>query len=259
MNVDHYLQSMFNLSGKIACVTGASTGIGRTMAHALAKAGASVVVTARREKLLAQTTDKIKSKGGQCSYVVAELKDTEHLNKLFEQVSKPFGTPDILVNAAGINLREPTEKITLDSWEKTIDINLRAPFFLARTMIPEMRQKGWGKIINLASLQSTRAFSNGLPYGASKGGIVQMTRAMAEEWSKDGICCNAIAPGFFPTELTAPIFSDTLVAAQKAAQTAIGRNGELYDLEGITVFLASQASNYITGQTIFVDGGFTAK
>ena len=259
MNVDHYLQSLFNLSGKIACVTGASTGIGRTMAHALAKAGASVVVTARREELLAQTNDQIKSEGGQSSYVVAELKDTEYLTKLFEQVSQPFGSPDILVNAAGINMREPVEKITLDSWEKTIEINLRTPFFLARAMIPEMRQKGWGKIINLASLQSSRAFSNGLPYGASKGGIVQMTRAMAEEWSKDGICCNAIAPGFFPTELTAPIFSDTLVAAQKAAQTAIGRNGELYDLEGITVFLASQASDYITGQTIFVDGGFTAK
>ena len=259
MNVDHYLQSLFNLSGKIACVTGASTGIGRTMAHALAKAGASVVVTARREELLAQTADQIKSEGGQSSYVVAELKDTEYLTKLFERVSQPFGTPDILVNAAGINLREPVEEITLDSWEKTIEINLRAPFFLARTMIPEMRQKGWGKIINLASLQSSRAFSNGLPYGASKGGIVQMTRAMAEEWSKHGICCNAIAPGFFPTELTAPIFSDASVAAQKAAQTAIGRNGELYDLEGIAVFLASQASDYITGQTIYVDGGFTAK
>ena len=259
MNLDHYLQSLFNLSGKIACVTGASTGIGRTMAHALAKAGASVVVTARREELLAQTADQIKSEGGQSSYVVAELKDTEYLTKLFERVSQPFGTPDILVNAAGINLREPVEKITLDSWEKTIEINLRAPFFLARTMIPEMRQKGWGKIINLASLQSSRAFSNGLPYGASKGGIVQMTRAMAEEWSKHGICCHAIAPGFFPTDLPTPIFSDASVAAQKAAQTAIGRNGEHYDLEGITVFLASQASDYITGQTIYVDGGFTAK
>ena len=134
MNVDHYLQSLFNLSGKIACVTGASTGIGRTMAYSLAKAGASVVVTARREELLAQTADQIKSEGGHSSYVVAELKDTKYIPKLFERVSKPFGTPDILVNAAGINLREPVEKITLDSWEKTLEINLRAPFFLARTM-----------------------------------------------------------------------------------------------------------------------------
>ena len=113
MNLDQYLQSLFNLSGKVACVTGASTGIGRTMAHALAKAGASVVVTARREELLAQTADQIKSEGGQSSYVVAELKDTEYLTKLFERVSQPFGTPDILVNAAGINLREPVEKLSL--------------------------------------------------------------------------------------------------------------------------------------------------
>ena len=122
-----------------------------------------------------------------------------------------------------------------------------------------MRIKGWGKIINIASLQSKRAFQNGLAYGASKGGVDQMTRAMAEAWSKDGISCNAIAPGFFPTELTATVFKDKQLFAQNAAKTAIGRNGELQDLEGITIFLSSSASDYITGQTIFVDGGYTSK
>ena len=122
-----------------------------------------------------------------------------------------------------------------------------------------MRKKAWGRIINVASLQSTRAFANGLAYGASKGGISQLTRAMAEAWSADGINTNAIAPGFFPTELTAPVFDNAEATQHLAASTAIGRNGELQDLDGITVFLASEASAYITGQVIGVDGGFTAK
>ena len=122
-----------------------------------------------------------------------------------------------------------------------------------------MRAKGWGRIINLASLQSERAFPAGIAYGASKGGVAQMTRAMAEAWSPDGINCNALAPGFFPTELTSAVFNDEAVAKRNAAQTCIGRNGRLEDLVGPTLFLASPASDYVTGQVLFVDGGFTAK
>ena len=121
-----------------------------------------------------------------------------------------------------------------------------------------MQRRSWGRIINIASLQSVRALPNGLPYGTAKGGVVQMTRAMAEAWSPQGINCNAIAPGFFPTELTAPVFADRAQAERRAEQTMIGRNGELADLHGIAVFLAAKAADYITGQTIFVDGGFTA-
>jgi NAD(P)-dependent dehydrogenase (short-subunit alcohol dehydrogenase family) len=138
-------------------------------------------------------------------------------------------------------------------------LHLRAPFLLTQALASMMAKKGYGRIINLASLQSTRAFANSAPYGAGKGGIVQLTRAIAEEWSRHGVTCNAIAPGFFPTPLTAPVFSDPERAAKNAAQTAIGRNGELADLHGATVFLASPASAYITGQTLAVDGGFTAK
>jgi NAD(P)-dependent dehydrogenase (short-subunit alcohol dehydrogenase family) len=122
-----------------------------------------------------------------------------------------------------------------------------------------MMEKGWGRIINIASLQSSRAFANGLAYGASKGGICQLTRAMAEAWSSHGISCNAIAPGFFPTELTAPVYENPEALEKLAAQTAMGRNGELADLDGLTVFLASPASDYLTGQVIHLDGGFTAK
>ena len=128
-----------------------------------------------------------------------------------------------------------------------------------RELLPAMRSKGWGRIINIASLQSSRAFANGLAYGASKGGIAQLTRAMAEAWSADGINCNAIAPGFFPTGLTAPVYQNPVMLDKLAGQTAIGRNGELADLDGISIFLASAASDYITGQVIHLDGGFTAK
>ena len=254
-----FVEGLYSLSGKVALVTGGGTGIGRAMAEAIAKAGASVVVSARRKELLVQTVEQITELGGKCNFVSADLSYAKHIPELVEQVSTSFGPPDILVNAAGVNFRESAGNITLESWDKTLAINLRTPFFLAQSLFPEMRRKGWGRIINLASLQSRRAFSNGLAYGASKGGVDQLTRAMAEAWSKHGIGCNAIAPGFFPTELTSSIFNDSERASRNAAQTAIGRNGELRDLEGITVFLASSASNYITGQTIYVDGGFTAK
>ena len=158
-----------------------------------------------------------------------------------------------------MNLREPPEAITRESWNLTLDLNLAVPFFLARALVPGMRAAGYGRIVNVASLQSRRAFPNGLAYGASKGGIVQLTRAMAEAWSRDGITANAIAPGFFPTDLTAPLFSDPERAAWAAESTAIGRNGEPADLAGAAVFLASPASAYITGQTLHVDGGFSAR
>ena len=133
------------------------------------------------------------------------------------------------------------------------------PFLVTQAFVLEMKAKEWGRIINIASLQSWRAFENGIAYGASKGGVVQLTRAMAEAWSSHGITANAIAPGFFPTELTAPVFSDPKIASKHAAQTAIGRNGELEDLHGPLLFLASDASAYVTGQTLAVDGGYTAK
>ena len=259
MNASLPSESLFSLSTKVALVTGGGSGIGRQMALSLAKAGASVVLTARREKMLMQTVQTISAFKGSSAFLTADLSETASIPGLVEKAQKLFGSLDILVNAAGVNLREAAEDITPESWEQTLSINLKTPFFLAQSLVPQMRKKGWGKIINISSLQSKRAFKNGLAYGASKGGVDQMTRAMAEAWSKDGICCNAIAPGFFPTEMTSPVYEDHQLVEHNATQTAIGRNGELRDLEGITVFLASSASDYITGQTIFVDGGFTAK
>ncbi|MCY3980714.1 MAG: SDR family oxidoreductase [Alphaproteobacteria bacterium] len=251
-----YRPDLFSVAGRIACVTGASSGIGRAIASALAEAGAHVVGVARRVGVLEEWCDEV---DGETAVVAADLSNTAEVEAVTACIAQPFGAPDILINAAGINPREPADTVTTEGWRITIDLNLAAPFFLARALVPAMRDKGWGRIVNLASLQSARAFPAGLAYGASKGGIAQLTRAMAEAWSRDGIAVNAIAPGFFPTGLTAPVFDDPTLAAKHAAQTCIARNGVLADLVGPALFLCSDAADYVTGQVLYVDGGYTAK
>jgi len=250
---------MFDLTGKVALITGATSGIGQQQAVALAGAGAKIVAIGRRVERLEETVASIKAGGGEGAALQAELMLDGSLSSVAQQAAQYFGPIDILFNTAGVNLRQHADDVTEDSWKQTLDLNLGVPFSLAQHLVPAMRQKRWGRIINIASLQSSRAFKNGIAYGASKGGVSQLTRAMAEAWSSDGINCNAIAPGFFPTELTAKVFEDEAAAQRLADSTAIGRNGRLEDLDGITVFLASGASDYITGQVIAVDGGFTAK
>ena len=156
-------------------------------------------------------------------------------------------------------LRGPADEVTYEGWDQTLALNLSAPFFLSQAFVPAMKAKGWGRIVNFASLQTTRAFPGGIAYGTSKAGISQLTRAMAEAWSSYGITANAIGPGFFPTELTQAVFSDDARACRNAAQTCIGRNGRLEDMDGPLLFLCSDASSYVTGQILMVDGGFTAK
>jgi NAD(P)-dependent dehydrogenase (short-subunit alcohol dehydrogenase family) len=254
-----FTADLFSLDGRVALVSGASSGIGRQMATTLARAGAAVVLVARRRDNLDAATRAIVAAGGRAHAIAADVMDLDGLDGLVAEASSAYGAPDILINAAGVNPRLPAEALTPGSWNATVTLNLSAPFFLARAAVPGMIAKGYGNIINIASLQSYRAFPNGIAYGASKGGITQLTRAMAEAWSRHGIVANAIAPGFFPTELTAPVFADAAVAEHHAKMTAIGRNGALADLDGATVFLASRASAYITGQTLGVDGGYMAK
>ncbi len=250
---------MSDLEGKVALVTGATSGIGRQQALTLSKAGARVVVLGRRADQLDETVASIQESGGEVSALRGALVLDDSLADIAHRAAEFYGDIDILFNTAGVNLRQHADDVTMESWKTTLDLNLAVPFFLAQKLVPGMRKKGWGRVVNIASLQSTRAFANGIAYGASKGGISQLTRAMAEAWSADGINCNAIAPGFFPTELTEALFKDDSTTERLAASTAIGRNGRLEDLDGVTVFLASSASDYITGQTISVDGGFTAK
>ena len=252
------VSSLFDLSSRVAVVTGASSGIGRTIALALADAGAAVVLVARREAELEQARHEIEGAGGRAVSLPCDLADRHALRACAARASEFFGAPDILVSAAGINVRKPMLEVTEQDWDATLRLNLDAPFFLAQSLAPPMIARSWGRIINIASLQSVRAFANSGPYGASKSAIMQLTRAQAEAWSRHGVNVNAIAPGFFATALTATVASDPERWEQMAAHTFVGRNGELRDLWGAAVFLASPASDYITGQTIFVDGGFSA-
>lgn len=249
-------RTLFDLTGHVACVTGASAGLGRRAAVVLAAAGACVVAVARRAEALSALTTEI---GPNADHVAADVSDREALAELKTAIEARFGPPDILVHAAGVNTREAADNVTAEGWDRTIALNLSAPFFLSQTFVPEMKAKRWGRIVNFASLQTFRAFPGGIAYGASKAGISQLTRAMAEAWSPYGITANAIGPGFFPTELTQAVFDDPARAARNAAQTCLGRNGRMEDLDGPLLFLCSEGSSYVTGQVLMVDGGFTAK
>ena len=253
------LQHLFDLTGHCALVTGGNSGIGLTMARALGEAGASVILVARREPELVAAAALLQGEAICADWITADLAAVDCVGAITAALSRKNRTVDILVNAAGINLRQPFGDVTAEAFDLHMALHLRAPFLLVQALAPAMAAKGWGRVINIASLQSWRAFPNSAPYGAAKGGVLQLTRAIAEEWSRHGITCNAIAPGFFPTPLTEAVFNDPERSARNAAQTAIGRNGALADLAGATVFLASAACAYVTGQTLAVDGGFTAK
>lgn len=251
--------SRFSLEDSVVVVTGASSGIGRHMATVLAESGAKVVVLARREDTLNELCTSVCSGNpdAQIKSVTIDLLAVTDFDALALKLSEPFGAPTCLINAAGVNYREPVDDISTESWNQTLNLNLSVPFFLARALVSGMKNNG--SIINIASLQSARAFANSMPYGASKGGVTQLTRAMAEAWGPQGIRANAIAPGFFPTELTKAVFDNPEKAAANAAQTCLGRNGALDDLTGPLLFLSSAASAYVTGQVLYVDGGFTAR
>ena len=249
--------SDFSLENKVALITGGTSGLGKMMALALAKAGAFVWIASSRNNA-DETLQEIKQQGSNGSFVQVDVTSSEALEKIVSEVLEKSQRIDILVNAAGINLRTSAEDLTLTDWQKTIDINLTAPFYLSQLVADSMKKNNWGRIINIASLQSLRAFDNSIPYGASKGGILQLTRALAQAYSKDGILVNAIAPGFFRTNLTESLFQNPEKLKELANKTMMGRNGEEKDVFGISVFLCSEANSYVTGQTVFLDGGFSA-
>ena len=249
--------SDFSLENKVALITGGTSGLGKMMALALAKAGAFVWIASSRDNA-DETLQEIKQQGSNGSFVQVDVTSSEALEKIVSEILEQSQRIDILVNAAGINLRTSAEDLTLTDWQKTIDINLTAPFYLSQLVADSMKKNNWGRIINIASLQSLRAFDNSIPYGASKGGIMQLTRALAQAYSKDGILVNAIAPGFFRTNLTESLFQNPDKLKELANKTMMGRNGEEKDVFGISVFLCSEANSYVTGQTVFLDGGFSA-
>jgi NAD(P)-dependent dehydrogenase (short-subunit alcohol dehydrogenase family) len=253
------LTPLFDLTDRTALVTGGNSGIGLAMARALGLAGAKVALVARRAAELQEAAAELSAESIAAIPIAADLSSKDAAGIVAASTQAHELTIDIIVNAAGINLRQPFEEVSADAFDLHTALHLRAPFLLTQAFAPDMASRGWGRIINVASMQSWRAFPDSAPYGAAKGGVLQLTRAIAERWSRHAVTCNAIAPGFFPTPLAVPVFSDPERASRLAAQTAIGRNGRFDDLTGATVFLASDASSYVTGQTLAVDGGFTAK
>ncbi|MGW1586696.1 SDR family NAD(P)-dependent oxidoreductase [Streptomyces sp. NPDC002386] len=252
-----YLSELFSLDGLVALVTGGSSGIGRAVAGALARAGASVVVVARGEAELAATVEELALDGCRAASVRADLGTREGVRAAAEEVAGVFGEPDILVNSAGINLRPPMGELGEDVWDATMAVNLEAPYLLGQRFGPGMAERGFGRIIHVTSQQAHRAFVQSGAYGVSKGALESLARSQAEAWSPYGVTCNTLVPGFVMTPLNARLSSDPERVAALAARTMVGRNGLAEDFAGAAVFLASRASGYVTGQSVFVDGGLS--
>jgi NAD(P)-dependent dehydrogenase (short-subunit alcohol dehydrogenase family) len=246
-----------SLDGRVAVVTGGSSGIGRAIAGALARAGASVAVVARTEADLVATVDELAAEGCRAAWVSADLSTRDGVRAAAEQAAAVCGEPDILVNCAGINVRPPMGEVGEQVWDATMAVNLEAPYLLGQRFGPGMAERGFGRIIHITSQQAHRAFVQSGVYGVSKGALESLARSQAEAWSPHGVTCNTLVPGFVMTPLNARLSSDPEQVAALAARTMVGRNGVAEDFAGAAVFLASRASGYITGQAIFVDGGLS--
>ncbi|MGW6559673.1 SDR family NAD(P)-dependent oxidoreductase [Streptomyces hydrogenans] len=254
---DGYLSGLFSLKGRTALVTGGSSGIGRAIAGALAGAGARVVVLARKEPELAATVAELTDAGGEAAWVSADLSTRDGIRAGAEAAAGVFGEPDVLVNCAGINLRPPFGELGEEVWDTTMTVNLEAPFLLGQRFGPGMAERGYGRIIHVTSQQAHRAFVQSGAYGVSKGALESLARSQAEAWSPYGVTANTLVPGFVMTPLNQRLSSDPEKVAALAARTMTGRNGLPEDFAGAAVFLASPASAYVTGHSLFVDGGFS--
>ncbi|MGW1974101.1 SDR family NAD(P)-dependent oxidoreductase [Streptomyces sp. NPDC001889] len=257
MTSRNYLSQLFSLDGRVAVVTGGSSGIGRAIAGALARAGAGVVIVARREAELAAAAGELVADGCRAAWVSADLGSRAGVRAGADAAAGVFGEPDILVNCAGVNLRPPLGELGEDVWDTTMAVNLEAPHLLGQRFGPGMAERGFGRIIHITSQQAHRAFVRSGAYGVSKGALESLARSQAEAWSPYGVTCNTLVPGFVMTPLNTRLSSDPERVAALAARTMVGRNGLAEDFAGAAVFLAGGASAYVTGQSLCVDGGFS--
>ena len=249
---------MFDLSGKVALVTGGNGGIGLGMAKGLAQAGARVIVAARNAHKSAAAVQALQGLGSDSFALEADVTDEASVHTLFEQLDVRCGRLDILVNNAGINIRKPVDQLQMSEWNLVMDTNLTSAFLCAREAHVRMQRGGGGKIINIGSMMSIFGASFAPAYGASKGGIVQLTRSLATSWAKDGIQVNAVLPGWIQTELTDGARAQVPGLYERVlARTPAGRWGQPQDLAGVAVFLASGASDFVTGTAIPLDGGYS--
>jgi len=252
------IQDLFNLSGRVAIVTGGSRGLGEEMAEGLAEAGAALVLCARRDEWLAPAVERFKAQGVRCEGLAADVARPADVQAVVDTAMRAFGQVDILVNNAGITWGARPEEMPLDKWQKVLDINLTGAFLFAQAAGREMLKRQYGRIINVASIAGLHASVRGphyAGYAATKAGLMGLTRELAASWGRDGIRVNAIAPGFFHSRLADPAIP--LVEPSIKASCPIPRVGAAGELKGVAVFLAADASNYITGQVIVVDGGRT--
>jgi NAD(P)-dependent dehydrogenase (short-subunit alcohol dehydrogenase family) len=257
------LSTLFSLADRVALVTGGCGGIGRTLAHGLAVAGADVAIADIDLADADEICETIESLGRKCLALQSDITQIEDVERLVATTSATLGGLDILVNNAGTNIRKRLDQVTADDWDRVLDLNLKSYFFLTRRAGQAMAQAGGGKVINMASLMATSVFRNPhgqtyAPYSASKGGVISLTRALAVEWAMENIQVNAICPTFIETPLTQRLKDDAAVFGAIRDRTPMGRFGRVDELVGPCVFLASAASDLITGTTLYVDGGWSA-
>ncbi|MFK4852858.1 SDR family NAD(P)-dependent oxidoreductase [Microbacterium sp. ZW T6_19] len=256
--MNDYLHSLFGLDGRTAIVTGGSSGIGHGIATALARAGAATVIVARGSERVDQTVRELTDAGCRAAGVVGDLSTRDGIRAVAEAATEPFGEPDILVNSAGINIRPAFADITEDDWDATMTVNSLAPFLLGQRYAVGMAERGYGRLIHISSQQAHRAFVGSGIYGVSKGAVESLMRSEAEAWGGTGVTSNTLVPGFVLTPLNARLQEDPVQIAALASRTMIGRNGVPGDFAGASVFLASAGSAYVTGHSLFVDGGLSA-
>jgi NAD(P)-dependent dehydrogenase (short-subunit alcohol dehydrogenase family) len=249
--------SEFDLTGKVALVTGCSRGLGQIFARALADSGADLVVTSRSEESLVDFKKEIESIGRNCLALPCDVRDHESIQKMVATAHREMGRLDILVNNAGCNVRKPAMEVTWEDWNLILDTNLRGAFFVAQAVAGHMIRNGYGRIINIGSVTSVNGYAGLGPYGASRGGIKQLTMSLADDWGRHGITVNCLAPGWFKTAQNAVMYEDAEWVGYLTDRIPLKRPGQPSDLRGAVVFLASDAGAYVTGQTLLVDGGIS--
>ncbi len=249
--------SSFDLTGKVALVTGTSRGLGQYFARALARAGADIAMTSRDADKLGAFRSEIEGLGRRTFSVALDVRDHASIQAAVAEVERQAGQIDILVNNAGCNIRKPALEVTWEDWNTILDTNLRGTFFVSQAVVRGMIERGYGRIINVGSVTCVAGYAGLAPYGASRGGVKQLTMSLADDWGRHGVTVNCLAPGWFKTAQNAVMYEDPTWVEYLCDRIPVKRPGRPDDLDGAVVFLASEESRYVTGQTLLVDGGIS--